>query len=367
MIEIPERRNIMNITEYAKEYQKIEKAITSLTKDIYKTVENFLLMNAIYCPIALTSANTSVWISILLILGGSKIGYKYMSFILELLHEREEYLDAKQLLFEQTDIHVFLEVQKETILNHLKELYQETNITSLIPVQATFIFLLKGGYLSYNHEWHYEIAEDLHYKHLTLALFKGEGCCRNIIELLVELETKLGFDVDKTFLYTRQGFVTDCLVSRENYQDIYKTTASLPSYLKDHLAVLSEERFVLWKDILNALKKEPNHVVASTTFDQTVNHFDATNHCYLENAQPNHLKYYHQSKSMRAYCFDKNKISSRVKNQDIDEIKTLYNSFFVQIIPKYEKQFQQFYEENCKNYATIKKIEDEVLALRKKC
>ena len=30
MIEIPERRNIMNIIEYAKEYQKIEKATAQL-------------------------------------------------------------------------------------------------------------------------------------------------------------------------------------------------------------------------------------------------------------------------------------------------------------------------------------------------
>lgn len=355
----------MSIDEYVKENLTLKKEILKIKQDIKNDIKlsggSVVLPGIIYMLtenplICFGTYSLGVWV-------GSNSLYSFLNNLIE----KKKLELFQEELFLQTDVSEFFKEVEKQIVVDVARLFDDLKISSLTQIHAAFVFLLKGGYLSFAHHWNYKVLENIHYSYLIAPLLTGGGCCRNIASLLTSIEEQMGLNVCNTLLVSSEIDWNNYLMSALKYSTIFHDLdASFPKcpYLKD---LPIKERIKEKKSLLKKLKINYNHLIVSTIENEIVTHFDPTKHCYLENGRTGYLKYYNQNRQMKALSLYPIMIKSGMKNPEKEELYDRYEQSFLECFFKYEKRFQQFYKEHQKKYYEIKKAYDEVLELRKKC
>lgn len=359
----------MNLESYKKIYWEIEEEILKIKKDI-SHIFFVLGFGGISIPLSLYIANYSNFWAIINCLLMTDLTYESLKTLTFLWDKLKSLQDDKEVIFLETEIHEYLQEQEQKLINDVIELFDDAKITSLEEIEAAYTFLVKGGYLSFAHHWHYENKIDIHYTHLITTLIRGAGCCRNIVDLLTNIEKNLNFDASKTYMSLEnetedEPYLFSTIDFSDFLQELNMDTSKVP-YLKESKQEKESLKKPLLGIVLAKAKKIPNHVIVTTKQKDVVTHFDPTNHIYLRTGTGNAVRYYNEEKNMKV--FNPN-FSQRYGNSFNPSQKQLYdtfNSFYQKCFYDYEKLFQRFYKAHQDTYWQIKKSSDEILLTRSK-
>lgn len=359
----------MNLESYKKTYWEIEEEIFKIKKDISHL---FLILGfgGTSFSFSLYIANYSTFWAIVNGLLMTNLTYKSLKIFTFLWGKLKSLQDEKEAIFLKTEIHEYLQEQEQKLINDIIELFNDAKITSLEEIEAAYTFLVKGGYLSFAHHFHCENRIDIHYTHLITTLIRAAGCCRNIVELLANIEKNLNFDVSKTYMSLESETEDELyLSSKINFSDFLQELnmdISKVPYLKEK----KQEEDPIKKPLLGMLlakaQKIPNHVIVTTKQKDVVTHFDPTNHIYLRTGTGNAVRYYNEEKNMKVFNSDFSQRYGNSFNPSQKQLYDTFNSFYQKCFYDYEKIFQRFYKAHQDTYWQIKKSSDEILLTRSK-
>lgn len=227
----------MSIDEYVKENLTLKKEILKIKRDIKDDIK-FSVESLIFPWI--TEIIYTLSENPLLCFGffsfGVWVGSSSLNSLLNNLAEKKKLELFQEELFLQTDVSEFFKEVEKQIVVDVARLFEDLKISSLTQIHAAFVFLLKGGYLSFAHHWNYKVLENIHYSYLIAPLLTGSGCCRNIASLLTSVEEQMGLNVCKTLLVSSEIDWNNYLMSALKYSNIFQMLdVSFPKcpYLKD--------------------------------------------------------------------------------------------------------------------------------------
>ena len=376
-------RENMNLENYKKVYWEIEKEILETKKKMLLYLEK----SGICSTLALLSGISGTeWMSLplnlsilqfpetwsmicSLLIGG--VAYDSLKEIITLKVKSKFLKFDKQELFLETEVHEYLLEQEQKLIKDLSELFLEMKLTFLEEIEAVYVFMLKGGYLSFAHHWHLQNETDIHYSQLITSIIRGTGCCRNIADLLANIEKNLNFDVSKTYMSFKSAKEDEPYLSSEVsfsdwYQELGLDISKVP-YLKEKTQEKGPPiKFSKYDLFLVKTKKIPNHVIVTTKHQGIVTHFDPTNDIYLQTGPGNTVKRYNETKNMKVFNPDFSQRYGNFPNPSQKELYDIFNSFYRKCFYDYEKVFQKFYKDHQETYWQIKKCSDEIFRIRTK-
>ena len=150
-----------------------------------------------------------------------------------------------------------LEEKYTELVKQLANFFKSNNILEPISILSTYSYLIKNGYLSFDHKFFYEKSIDDCIYLLGTNVISGFGVCRHITTLLTDIYKELGYDsynISMVFEKTKS-------LSRQKYSSINEK--------KDLKYYLKKIQFILNSNLYNHLVTLVNTDNGSLIIDPT--------------------------------------------------------------------------------------------------
>lgn len=267
------------------------------------------------------------------------------------------------------------DAEKKYIINDLSELqhlYEKFLIDyriyltlmgfdNLFETFCVFDYMLKNGYLSYNHKYKYEFDESKlkdHSKSLSYGIctLTGKGVCRNAASLLYDLNNLNSF-FDNSIVYVYSHNAVHLIKDSNNSQSLeeqYKIINQLYNpYKRIKLKKLIRTGdYEVFKEVDNAENKTINKIVGNHMINyikvDDINLFvDPTNHVIYKFVNGSKTKIYSDNIDCDIKRFDNPKVAKDYysgNNYKLDELIKIYKSS-KKDLNRYADSFENFYQE----------------------
>lgn len=242
----------------------------------------------------------------------------------------------------------------EEIINRFTDLANSLELTDPIEIFSLYVYMYRGGYFSYQHQFIYDIdMKDLSLLN-GLDVIRGRGVCRSISSMLTDIYQKMGFHSNNLSVNTDRETINSlshlCPLKLEKSQSGSKFAKIIGDFTK--------------------VIKLPNHlitIVDDTKYSYTL---DPTNDGILYPTKFGKLRVHNNPKlgmqnyismltlqSLIGHFSTPNKIPGVIKQLDMDTIELSTFEYLYRntlgIIERKKSALDEFYENNKDLYEQI--------------
>ena len=250
----------------------------------------------------------------------------------------------------QTITKEYKELKKlyDELIQNTAEFYKELGLKNPISIFATYVFMYRSGYFSYNKDFKYSTKMKDFAKLNGLDVVRGKGVCRSISSMLTDI-------------YRAMGMNSSNLTVRANDESIKNLQKLGPVKLEKED---SSKRFVKFVSATTKYLPLSNHLITMVESDGINYIFDPTNDGFLYNSENNKLIIPGKSGHMKNYTLrlmnilinllgaynDGINIFKKFDQLDLNTVKeeyyeTVYN-YVVNKCIENEHSFEEFYNKN---------------------
>lgn len=241
------------------------------------------------------------------------------------------------------------------IITNLANFLKEQNITDPVEIFTVYQFMYRNGYLSYNHNFNYDIdMKDLS-KLNGVDVVRGTGVCRSISSFLTDLYKEMGYDSCNLLVNANRTVLNN--IDRQGNYPKWKINKKTSGFVK----TISK---------LSGVIPMSNHLITLVEKDGKTYVFDPTNDAFLIKGKNNELILPHQKDGRMKISYfvncvhkilgqtgalkSKTQIEEHLQNPTIDyETYTeIYKNTLIYIRNNISL-FQQFYENNNSLYLEL--------------
>ena len=248
------------------------------------------------------------------------------------------------------------------IIINLANFLKEQNITDPVEIFTVYQFMYRNGYLSYNHNFNYDIDMKDLYKLNGADVVRGTGVCRSISSFLTDLYKEMGYDSCNLLVNANRTVLNN--IDRQGDYPKWKISKKTSGFVK----TISKVSSVI---------PMSNHLITLLEKDGKTYVFDPTNDAFLIKGKNNELilpdqkdgrmkiSYFmncvHRILGQTGNLKSKSQIEDYLQNPTIDyeTYKEIYKNTLIYIRNNISL-FQQFYENNNSLYLDLfQKINDQ--------
>ena len=241
------------------------------------------------------------------------------------------------------------------IITNLANFLKDQNITDPVEIFTVYQFMYRNGYLSYNHNFNYDVdMKDLS-KLNGVDVVRGTGVCRSISSFLTDLYKEMGYDSCNLLVNANRTVLNN--IDRQGNYPKWKISKKTSGFVK----IISKVSSVI---------PMPNHLITLLEKDGKTYVFDPTNDAFLIKGKNNELILPDQKDGrMKVSYFmncvqrilgqigtlkSKAQIEDYLQNPTIDyeTYKEIYKNTLI-YIKNNISLFQQFYENNNSLYLEL--------------
>lgn len=252
-----------------------------------------------------------------------------------------------------------LESLYNEVIKSIVELINDFDFKSPVEIFSTYVYLLRKGYLSHNHQFIYDIdMKDLSYLQ-GIDIIRGSGVCRSISSGLTDIYNSYGFKSSNLVVYANndacrnlQKLCDSKLLKCDRSQKLAKIAASITSIIRN-----------------------PNHLITYISDNEYNYVLDPTNDGMLYIGDNNSLYIPNTDIMMRFYpnfqkitsligflnC-DINIINRNLKQISDKDYRIIYLNA-LKICKENIDLLEQFYNKNAQLYDDIYKLSNEQRSL----
>ena len=234
----------------------------------------------------------------------------------------------------------------DKIVSNTANLIDNIGNNDPIGIFASYVYLYRKGYLSYNKNFIYDIDMKDFATLLSIDVYRGKGVCRSISELLTKIYREFGYDSKTLVVNANKKAIKDNI----------------------HLSNISLQKSQNSGELVNKVMKitgamhTPNHAITLVSDGVNSYKLDPTNDCMFLSGEKNkflsptcgdgivtNYKFLNFLYSILSFldngfnCFDN--VQSQKLDINFEEYKELYLQAF-EICNQNEKLFDYFYEDN---------------------
>lgn len=243
----------------------------------------------------------------------------------------------------------------DNIITNLANFLKEQNITDPVEIFTIYQFMYRNGYLSYNHNFNYDMdMKDLSKLNGT-DVVRGTGVCRSISSFLTDLYKKMGYDSCNLLVNANRTILNN--IDKQGDYPKWKINKKTSRFVK----VISK---------VSTIIPMSNHLITLLEKDEKTYIFDATNDAFLIKGKNNKLILPNQKNGrMKIHYFincinklsgqigslkSKKQIKDYLQNPTIDyeTYKEIYKNTLI-YIKNNILLFQEFYENNTSLYLEL--------------
>jgi len=254
----------------------------------------------------------------------------------------------------KTEEYKDLKIYYEEVLNRFVSLAKTLNIKDPIEIFSLYVYMYRGGYFSYQHQFVYDIdMKDLSLLN-GLDVMRGKGVCRSISSMLTDIYQKMGFQSSNLSVHTSGETIRN--LSHLSPLKLEKTQ--------------SGSKFAKIISSFTKIVKLPNHLITIVDDDTYSYTLDPTNDGILYPTKFGKLRVYDNPKlgmqnyisvltlqSLLGNFSTPNQIPGTIKQLGMDTIELstfeyLYRST-LSIVERNKPLLEEFYENNKELYEQI--------------
>lgn len=243
----------------------------------------------------------------------------------------------------------------DSIVNNLATFLKEMNLTDPVEVFTVFQFMYRNGYLSFNHNFNYDVDMKDMSKLNGVDVVRGTGVCRSIASFLTDLYKAMGYNASNLLVSANRTVLKN--IDRQGNYPKWKISKKT-------------NRFVKTISSFSDIVPISNHLINMVEKDGITYIFDPTNDAFLQKGGMNKFVLPEKKEGRMTFSYlqhffarlngSMGNISScwqlynDLQNPTIDyeEYKEIYKKTLI-FIKENKILFEEFYAKNQQLYAEL--------------